>query len=70
VVAVNVQVNSKLLDLAASVEKDVSNVLNEALHLWLKKKIITCPITGRFCININEPCNNCDITKRSKAHFV
>lgn len=65
-VAVSIQVSPKLLDLATSVEKDVTKAVNEALQLWLKKKIVTCPITNRFCINPNQPCNDCEITKTSK----
>jgi hypothetical protein len=65
VVAVNVQVDSKLWRLAASVEKDVSKVVNEALHLWLQRKLIICPVTNSFCTHTG-PCNDCDITKKIK----
>ena len=67
-VAVNVQVNPQLLHLATSVEKDVTKAVNEALNLWLKKKIITCPITNSFCTNVNGTCNECDVTKKAKKH--
>ena len=70
VAVVNIHVNSKLLHLATSVEKDVSKVVNEALYLWLKKKIIICPVTNRFCTNVNNPCNDCDVTSKAKNHFV
>ncbi len=63
---VNVQVNPKLLRLVTSMEKDVSKAVYEALNLWLKEKIITCPITNNLCTNMNEPCNHCDIAKNSK----
>ena len=66
-VSINVQVNPKLLRLAASVEKDISKVLNEALYLWLKRKIIICPVTNRFCIHTG-PCNDCDMAKKGKQH--
>ena len=65
-VALKIQVNSQLLHLATTVEKDVAKAVNEALHLWLKKKIITCPITNSFCTNVNGTCNECEVTKRSK----
>jgi hypothetical protein len=70
VALVNIQVNSKLLQLATSVEKDVSKVVNEALYLWLKKQIIICPVTNGFCININGPCNECDIARNAKSHSI
>jgi hypothetical protein len=63
---VNVQVNSKVLRLVSSMEKDVSKAICEALDLWLKEKIITCPITNKLCVNMNQPCNNCEIARKSK----
>jgi hypothetical protein len=47
-------------------EKDVSKAICEALDLWLKEKIITCPITNKLCVNMNQPCNNCEIARKSK----
>jgi hypothetical protein len=61
-VSIEVQVNPKLLRLATNVDKDVSKVLNEALHLWLKRKFIICPVTNPFC-TYTGPCNDCDISK-------
>jgi len=54
-----IQVNTKLLDLAAFVEKDVSKVINEALNLWLTERILICPITKKFCTQLSGSCNNC-----------
>ncbi|MCW4034010.1 MAG: hypothetical protein NWF03_01455 [Candidatus Bathyarchaeota archaeon] len=63
---VNVQVNSKLLQLVQSMEEDISKAVGEALHLWLKEKIITCPITNKLCTNPNTPCNHCETALKGK----
>ena len=59
-----VQVEPKLLSLIATVEGDISKVVSEALNLWLKEKIPTCPITKDFCGKQNGPCNDCFIMNR------
>ena len=56
-----VNVEKGLLNLIASVEKDISKVIPEALHLWLKQRIPICPITENLCINIKGSCNNCQL---------
>ena len=53
-------VDTKLLELAQSVEKDFNKILNEAINLWLKEKILTCPITQKFCKDPKISCNECD----------
>jgi len=58
-----IEVNPKLLHLIATTEKDLSKVIREALDLWLKEKIPTCPITNRFCVNVQGSCNECPITR-------
>ena len=50
----------KLLELLQSIEKDFKKVVNEAINLWLKEKIITCTLTQKFCINQQIPCNECE----------
>lgn len=59
----NIEFDSELLNLVTSLETDVNKAVNEGLTLWLKEKMIICPITKKFCINPNCPCNNCDIAK-------
>ncbi|MFA5364092.1 MAG: hypothetical protein WC325_02795 [Candidatus Bathyarchaeia archaeon] len=63
---VNIQVSSKLLRLVKTMETDVSKAINEGLNLWLKEKIITCPITNNLCTNTNMPCNHCETAKKIK----
>jgi hypothetical protein len=53
-------VDPQLLELIQSVEKDVSKVINEAINLWLKEKILTCPLSENFCKNPQIACNECD----------
>lgn len=53
-------VDPKLLELTQSIEKDFNKVINEAINLWLKEKILTCPITQKFCKNQQISCNECD----------
>jgi hypothetical protein len=59
-----VQLDSKILNLVASVETDLNKAINEALNLWLKRRIIICPITNQFCKFPNMPCNVCSISKK------
>ena len=61
-----VQVDPKLLTLVATVDKDISKVMSEALDLWLRQRLPKCPITDDFCENLQGSCNNCKIT--SKMH--
>jgi hypothetical protein len=61
---VKVQLESKIVNLIVPLEKDVTKVVHEALNLWLKERLIICPITNQFCINPNIPCNDCTITKK------
>jgi hypothetical protein len=53
-----IKIESHLLDLIASTKVEISKVIPEALNLWLKDKLIICPITRSFCIS-NKPCNEC-----------
>ena len=60
-----VQVDPKLLKLVESQSENVVKAVNEALKLWLEKKLTTCPITNTICTNNQIPCNECPIfTKR------
>lgn len=59
-----VYVEPKIMELVSTVEKDFSKAVSEALNLWLRERIIICPITKRYCINHNVPCNECPITKQ------
>ena len=59
-----IQVDPKILDLIASLEKDLTKAINEALTLWLKKRIIVCPITNQFCKFIDGSCNDCSVAKK------
>ena len=58
-----IRVDPKILDLVASIEKDLPKAINEALTLWLRKRMIVCPITNRFCKIIDSPCNDCAVAK-------
>ena len=59
-----IQVNHKLLKLATALETNIDKVVNEALTLWLKEKMATCPITNQFC-TYNGPCNDCPTTNKA-----
>lgn len=63
--AMEIRVNPKILKLVTSLETNVTKAINEALNLWLKEKMTSCPITNQFCIHNNEPCNDCHILKES-----
>lgn len=54
-----IKVDKKLLRLVSKFEKDSNKAMSEAIILWLKKKVITCPITNQFCEEINRSCNDC-----------
>ena len=58
----DVQIDPKLLSLAATVESDITRVMSEALDLWLKARVPKCPITDSFCENLRGSCNNCPVT--------
>ena len=59
-----VLLDPKILYLVSSLEKDLPKAINEALTLWLKKRIIVCPITNHFCKIINGSCNDCSVAKK------
>lgn len=59
-----IRVNPKILKLVTSLETNVTKAINEALNLWLKEKLTSCPITNQFCIN-DGPCNDCPVLKES-----
>jgi hypothetical protein len=54
-----IQLDSKILSLAASLEIDLTKVINEALTIWLKKRLPVCPITKQFCEYPKGSCNDC-----------
>jgi hypothetical protein len=58
-----IQLNPKLLSLVTSLETDLNKAINEALDLWLKKRVIICPITNQFCERGHGPCNDCSVTR-------
>ena len=58
----DVQIDPKLLSLAATVESDLARVMSEALDLWLKARVPKCPITDGFCENLRGSCNSCSVT--------
>jgi hypothetical protein len=60
---VNIRIDPEILNLVCSLEKDLTKALNEALNLWLKKRLTTCPITNQFCKSTDGPCNDCALTK-------
>jgi hypothetical protein len=60
-----IQVNTQTLQLISSQEKDINKAVDEALNMWLKTKIATCPITRKFCINPQSPCNDCEIVNQN-----
>jgi hypothetical protein len=45
--------------LVSKVEKDSTKAVREALSLWLKQKLLTCPLTKQFCENTDISCNHC-----------
>jgi hypothetical protein len=59
-----VQLDSSVLNLIASVEADLNKAINEALNLWLKQKIIVCPITNQFCKFPDGSCNECPVSQK------
>jgi hypothetical protein len=61
--------SSEVVDQVASVEKNFSKAVNEALKLWLNEKLTMCPITKDFCINQNNPCNGCKIISEKVKKF-
>jgi len=63
VVTMEINVDARQLHLIADLEKDITKVIREALDLWLKKKIPTCPITNLSCLNIQGSCNHCTVTR-------
>jgi hypothetical protein len=64
VAVMEIQLDSSVVNLVALVEKDLSKAINEALNLWLKQKIIVCPITNKFCKFPNGTCNECPISQK------
>ena len=60
-----IQVEQELLHLINLVGDDFSKVINEALNLWLKGKIPICPLTNRFCVDLQGSCNNCSIAEKA-----
>ncbi|MGD8546044.1 MAG: hypothetical protein PVH12_07710 [Candidatus Bathyarchaeota archaeon] len=62
-----IEIDPQLLRLISTFEVDISEVVKQALTLWLRERILTCPITKRFCVNINESCNKCTIAKSAYA---
>ena len=58
-----IKVDPNILDLIASLEKDLQKAINEALTLWLRKRLIVCPITNQFCKFVDGSCNDCSVTK-------
>ena len=59
-----IQVDSKVLHLVTSLKIDLNKAINEALTLWLKQKIIVCPITNQFCTFPAGPCNDCSVSQK------
>jgi hypothetical protein len=57
-----VQIEPNLLSHILEVEKDISKAISEALNLWLKEKVLTCPITNNFCVTPAISCNACSLT--------
>ena len=56
-----IHINSDVVDQIASVEKNFSKAINDALNMWLKEKISKCPTTKDFCINPSDSCKGCKI---------
>ena len=59
-----IQIEPRLLRIIATIDGDFSKVVSEALNLWLRGKILTCPISNDFCANLRGPCNDCFIMNR------
>ncbi|MEJ2271835.1 MAG: hypothetical protein P8X91_05040 [Candidatus Bathyarchaeota archaeon] len=54
-----IEVDPKLIELVESQGEKIKTAINEGLNLWLKQKLITCPMTKKFCTNNQNPCNEC-----------
>ena len=59
-----IQLDSNMLNLVTSVEIDVTKAVHEALNLWLKERVLVCPITNQFCKYPEGPCNDCSLAKK------
>ena len=64
-ILMEIEVNPELLRLIATLERDISEVVHEALTLWLRERILICPITDRFCENVKKSCNECTIAENT-----
>ena len=56
-----IQLDPKILNLVKSLETDLSKAIHEALNLWLKKRLIICPVTNKFCEHGKSSCNDCSV---------
>jgi hypothetical protein len=59
----DVEIKPEFLKLIGTVESDISKVVHEALELWLKQNLLTCPLTKSFCINPKGSCNDCHLAR-------
>jgi len=61
---VDIRLDSKILNLVTSLETDLTKAINEALTMWLKERLLVCPMTNQFCKYPEGPCNDCSLTKK------
>jgi hypothetical protein len=59
-----IQLDSKIYSLVTSLEKDLNKAVHEALTLWLKERLLVCPITNQLCEFQLGQCNDCPVTKK------
>ena len=60
----DIRLDSKILNLVTSLETDLTKAINEALTMWLKERLLVCPMTNQFCKYPEGPCNDCSLTKK------
>jgi len=59
-----IQLDSKIVKLVTLLEIDITMAINEALTMWLKKRLPVCPITNQLCEYPQGSCNHCHIAKK------
>jgi len=68
-IVMEIQLDSKIVKLVTLLEIDITMAINEALTIWLKKRLPVCPITNLLCEYPQGSCNHCPIAEKkfSKA---
>ena len=64
IIAMEIQLDSKIVRLVTLLEIDMTKAINEALTMWLKKRLPVCPITNHLCEYPQGQCNDCPIAQK------